>query len=44
MEAFNLLYGQSNPALIFLRNRGMRITDSLPLLKMQIARLASGMF
>lgn len=43
MEAFSLLYGRTNPALVFLRNRGMRVTDNLPFVKTQIARLASGM-
>lgn len=43
MEAFSLLYGGTNPALVFLRNRGMRLTNDLPFVKAQIARLASGL-
>jgi len=43
MEALSVLYGRTNPALVFLRNRGMRITNDLPFVKAQIARVASGM-
>ena len=43
MEAFSALYGGTYPALVFLRNRGMRLTNDLPFVKTQIARLASGL-
>ncbi len=43
MEGFSLLYGNTHPALVFLRNRGMRLTNSLPMMKAGIARMASGL-